>query len=161
MLGNALGEIRARCFYVVYTHSMTEEEFKALAESVWQDLPEKFAARIKNVALLIEDEPDEETRKEECLLEGESLYGIYRGVPNTLRGADYGVGGTLPDTITLYRLPILEEARELTDTDTNMFKDMVTKVVRETVWHEVGHYFGLDEDPINKREGEGTNRFES
>jgi len=33
--------------------------------------------------------------------------------------------------------------------------------VRETIWHEVGHYFGLEEEPINEREGEGTNRFES
>lgn len=140
---------------------MSEEEFRALAESAWQELPERFATRIKNVALLIEDEPDDETRKEEGLGEGETLYGIYRGVPNTERGADYGVGGTLPDTITLYRLPILEEATELTDTDTNRFVDMVKRVVQETLWHEVGHYFGLEEEPINAREEEGTNTFES
>ncbi len=79
----------------------------------------------------------------------------------TARGSDYGVGGTLPDTITLFRLPILAEASELTDTETSQFRENVKRVVRETIWHEVGHYFGLEEEPINEREGEGTNRFEN
>jgi predicted Zn-dependent protease with MMP-like domain len=71
------------------------------------------------------------------------------------------VGGTLPDTITLYRLPILDEALELTDDHTSEFRSNVRKVLRETLWHEVGHYMGLDEHPLNEREAKGTNRFES
>jgi len=139
---------------------MEEREFRALTEAVWQELPERFAARLKNVALLIEDEPNEEIRREEGLEEGETLLGVYHGVPNTERGSEYGVGPTLPDTITLFRLPILDEAQELTDTDKNLFPEMVKKVVRETIWHEVGHYFGLEEEPINRREDEGTNQFD-
>ena len=140
---------------------MGEQAFRALAEAVWQELPERFLKHVKNVAVLVEDEPSEEVRIEEGLGEGETLLGLYHGVPNTARGSEYGVGPTLPDTITLYRLPILDEAQELTDTDKNLFPEMVKKVVRETIWHEVGHYFGLDEEPINRREGEGTNRFEA
>ena len=138
---------------------MDEAPFKAIAESEWQALPEKYKERITNVALLIEDEPDAEIRELEGLGEGDTLLGLYRGVPATARGAEYGVGGTLPDTITLYRLPILAEAEERTDTDTNMFVEQVRRVVRETIWHEVGHYFGLEEGAINEREEEGTNSF--
>jgi predicted Zn-dependent protease with MMP-like domain len=138
---------------------MDERAFSALAEAEWALMPEKFASKIDNVALLIEDEPDEELRKIEGLEEGETLLGIYRGIPRTERGSEYGIAGTLPDTITLFRLPILEEALERTDDHTSDFRKHVAKVIRETIWHEVGHYMGLSERPINEREEEGTNRF--
>lgn len=138
---------------------MEEEAFIALVQAEWDAMPEKYKAHVENVALLVEDEPSAELRAEEGLEEGETLLGHYHGIPNTERGSEYGVGATLPDTITLYRLPILDEAQELTDDHTNEFKKNVTKVVRETLWHEIGHYFGFDEEPINKREAEGTNHF--
>lgn len=138
---------------------MEEAEFKAIALEAWEAVPDKWKAGLKNVALLVEDEPTEEVRKAEGLLEGETLLGIYQGVPMTARGAEYGIGITMPDTITLYRLPIIEEATELTDDHTSEFRNYVKKVVRETLWHEIGHYFGLEEEPINEREGEGTNDF--
>ena len=143
------------------TGSMTEEEFMALALAEWEAVPEHLRAGVRNVALLMENEPDEETREAEGLWGEETLLGLYRGIPQTARGSDYGVGGTLPDTITLYRIPILAEARDLTDTDTSAFRNNVAKVVRETLWHEIGHYMGYDEAPINRREDEGTNRFQS
>jgi predicted Zn-dependent protease with MMP-like domain len=138
---------------------MNEEEFKALALEAWDAVPEKWRAGLKNVALLIEDEPSFEVREAEGLQEGETLLGLYQGIPLTARGADYGVGGTMPDTITLYRLPILDEAYDLTDDHTNEFRNHVRKVLYDTVWHEVGHYFGLEEEPINRREDEGTNTY--
>jgi predicted Zn-dependent protease with MMP-like domain len=138
---------------------MDEREFRALALEAWEAVPEKWQEGVKNVALLIEDEPSEEVRTREELLPGETLLGLYHGIPATLRGSEYGVGATLPDTITLYRLPILEEAEEMTDTNTSEFRGNVRKVVRETLWHELGHYFGLHEESINHREGEGTNDY--
>ncbi|MDP3402533.1 MAG: metallopeptidase family protein, partial [bacterium] len=120
-------------------------------------MPERFKQKITNLALLIEDEVSDLVREEEGLEEGESLLGLYHGIPLTERGSEYGVGGTLPDTITLYRLPILEEASEMD----RAFRDAVRIVVRETLWHEVGHYFGLPERGVNEREEEGTNRFDS
>lgn len=140
---------------------MTEREFAAIAKAEWDAMPERFRERIKNVALLIEDEPDAETREEEGLEEGATLLGLYRGIPNTVRGSEYGMAGTLPDTITLYRLPILDLAQEETDDRTSMFPEITRRIVKETLWHEVGHYFGFEEDSINRREEEGTNRFES
>lgn len=140
---------------------MDEATFRALALEAWEAMPGKFKERVKNVALLIEDEPSGDVREAESLAEGGTLLGLYRGIPLSARGSDYGVGGTLPDTITLYRLSILDEAYELTDDRTSDFRRNVAKVVRETLWHEVAHHFGFDEEPINKREAEGTNRFES
>ena len=139
---------------------MNEPEFAAIMQSEWDAMPEKYKAHVENVALLVEDEPSEELRALEGLEEGETLLGHYHGIPNTERGSEYGVGATLPDTITLYRLPILDEAQELTDDHSCQFKSNVAKVVRETLWHEIGHYFGFDEEPINHREAEGTNHFQ-
>src|SRR3990172_3783876 len=91
---------------------MTREAFEQLVEEGFLLLPEKFRAQIKNVALLVEDEPSEEVRTQEGLEGEETLLGLYQGIPNTARGDSYGVGPTLPDTITLYQLPIEEAAKE-------------------------------------------------
>ena len=140
---------------------MDERTFAAVARAQWDAMPERFRERIKNVALLIEDEPDEETRTEEGLEGDATLLGLYRGIPATARGSEYGMAGILPDTITLYRLPILALAQEETDDAASHFPHVVRKIVQETLWHEVGHHFGLDEEPIARREQEGTNRFEA
>jgi predicted Zn-dependent protease with MMP-like domain len=136
---------------------MSEEEFSALAAEEWAKVPAHFHAKIDNVALLIEDEPSADVRQEEGLEEGETLLGLYQGIPNTERGSEYGVGATLPDTITLYRLPLIEEAEHMD----REFRQAMRIVIRETLWHELAHYFGYPEEPINERESEGTNRFET
>jgi len=109
-------------------------------------LDERYRDRIANVAILLEEEPSDEVRTREGLGEGETLLGLYQGIPLSERGDGYGIGMTLPDTITLFTKPILEEAED-TDND-------VARVVRETIWHEFGHYFGLDEDEVRSREHE-------
>jgi len=136
---------------------MSEQEFEQIANAEWERMPDRFKQKIINLALLIEDDVSDLVREEEGLGEGESLLGLYHGIPLTERGSEYGVGGTLPDTITLYRLPILEEASEMD----RAFRDAVRIVVRETLWHEVGHYFGLPEHGVNEREEERTNRFDA
>lgn len=136
---------------------MSEEEFAALAAEEWAKVPAHFQTKIDNVALLIEDEPSDEVRREEGLEEGETLLGLYQGIPNTERGSEYGVGATMPDTITLYRLPLIEEAEHMD----REFRQAMRIAIRETLWHEIAHYFGYPEEPINEREREGTNRFES
>lgn len=124
---------------------MTREEFeKVVAEEFPRAVPEKFHHLIQNVGFLVEDEPDEMTRQENQLGHGDTLLGLYRGIPHTARGGHYGEGPTMPDTITLYQVPIERAAAE----------DglPVAQVVRETIWHEVAHYFGMDEDTVRKRE---------
>ena len=123
-------------------------------------MPSRYKERIENVALLVEDEPSDEVRRLEGLGEDETLLGLYQGIPQSARGEGYGVGVTLPDTITIYRLPTLLEVEELRhEAPERDFADLVREVVRDTIWHEVGHYFGHDEDAIQRREQGGTNGF--
>jgi len=136
---------------------MDTDAFSELAYSMWDNVPSPYRERIVNVALLVEDTPDQAVLEEEGIEEG-MLLGLYRGIPNTLRGEGYGVGITLPDTITLYRLPILDEAAE-DMREGESADDAIRRVIAETLWHEVGHYFGLSEEEIHEREAEGTNAF--
>lgn len=132
---------------------MTVEEFEqCVAQEFGAAVPEKFRDKIKNVAFLVEQEPSEALRKEEGLGPHETLLGHYRGIPHTARGDLYGMGATLPDTITLFVVPILEEAGELGGSE-----EAVRKVIRDTIWHEVAHHFGMDESAVRKREDERQN----
>lgn len=141
---------------------MDPEAFEILVGRTWDRMPERFKAKVKNVALLVEDEPSEEIRREEGLGSGETLLGLYHGINALDRGELYGIGATLPDTITLYRLPLIEEAHELLHErpELRTMGEALETAVRETLWHEVGHYFGLSEREIHEREDEGTNAFD-
>lgn len=134
---------------------MSREEFeKMVAEEFPTAIPEQFRNKIKNVAFLIEDFPSEALRREEELLPNQTLLGHYRGIPHTARGDYYGVGATMPDTITLFAVPILDAARELLSIASPDFEACVRKVIRDTIWHEVYHHFGADEGAVRKREAE-------
>ena len=123
---------------------MQRSEFEKLVEVGFERLPQWVREKIKNVAVLIEDEPSAEDRRREGLDEHETLLGLYKGIPLAARGEYYGVGMTVPDTITLYQLSI-EEAAEDEGKD-------VRDVVAETIWHEFAHHFGMDEEEVRKRE---------
>lgn len=126
---------------------MSREEFEKLIDEEFEKaIPQRFRAHIQNVGFLVEDEPDEETRKEEGLGPNDTLLGLYKGIPYPMRGDFYGMGTTMPDTITLYQLPIEQAALEE--------KLEVRQVIRETIWHEVAHLFGMDEHEVRKREDE-------
>lgn len=123
-------------------NNMTHEEFERLVADIGlSPVPERFRHRLANVAMLVEDDVSEETRARVGLTPGDTLLGLYQGVPHTERGSEYGF--VLPDTITIYRLPSLEEA-----VATGL---SVRAVVEETIWHEVAHHFGLDEDAVISR----------
>lgn len=131
---------------------MDDKAFRGIVDEALSRVPEKFAKAMENVAILVEDEPSDEIFRENGINPGEgTLLGLYRGIPRTERGSDYGVGGTVPDIIALYRLPILRAAQE-----DNV---PVADVVRETVWHEIAHYFGMEEGEVRRREGQETNRY--
>ena len=139
---------------------MEYERFEKIAAEAFANVPQHFARHIENVALLIEDEPTHALREEEGLEDGDTLLGLYRGTPLAARGYEYGVLGTVPDTITLFRLPLLEEAEHLVaEGRVVSFEEGVEHAIRETLWHEIGHYFGLDEEHVRTREKEKTNNF--
>ncbi len=134
---------------------MTREAFDKLVQEGFLLIPEKFRERIQNVALLVENEPSEEVRKRQGISERETLLGLYQGIPATIRGDSYGIGPTVPDTITLFKLPIEEAAllrsrlrKGTSDDDLGEVK----KIVAETIWHEYAHYFGMNEDEVRFRE---------
>lgn len=137
---------------------MRREEFEKLVEEEFENaIPEKFRPHIKNVGFLVEDEPDQETRREEGLGPGETLLGLYRGIPYPMRGDLYGMGSTMPDTITLFQKPIEDEASNLEHSsilqNTRIdFEACVRQVIRDTIWHEVAHLFGMDEHEVRHRE---------
>jgi predicted Zn-dependent protease with MMP-like domain len=144
---------------------VSDKEFDALVAEAFEAVPEKFRSKVKNVALLIEDEPSEATLKENNVPEGHTLLGLYHGIPATERGDGYGVGATLPDTITVFRKPILDAAAEESGVDfdwgppTEKMKKRIRDIIRDTIWHEIAHYFGMDEFEVDARETEGTNEF--
>jgi len=132
---------------------MHRKEFEKLVAEGFERLPQWVREKIKNVALLVEDEPSREDREAEGLGEDETLLGLYKGVPLTARGQEYGVGATLPDTITLYQLPIEDAAfDDVGSYDLPIFTDAVRKQVAETIWHEFAHHFGMDEHEVRDRE---------
>lgn len=133
---------------------MTLAEFERLVAEGFDRLPEWVRLKIKNVALLIEDEPSDEDRALQGLSEDETLLGLYKGIPLSERGSHYGEGMVLPDTITLYRLPILDAAED----DGLDVRD----VVADTIWHEFAHHFGIDEHGVHTLEKErGIGDFRS
>jgi len=123
---------------------MPRKDFEKLVGQGYEKLPQWVREKIKNVALLVEDEPSQEDRVAEGLGDDETLLGLYKGIPLSARGGEYGVGMTMPDTITLYQVPIEEAAQE----------DglPVAQVIAETIWHEFAHHFGMDEHEVQDRE---------
>lgn len=125
---------------------MHRKRFDAYVAEAYERLPQWVREKIKNVAILVENEPSVEERAAEGLADDETLLGLYKGVPLAARGGTYGVGMTLPDTITLYQTPIENAAAEEGED--------VRNVIAETIWHEVAHHFGMNEREVRLREGE-------
>jgi predicted Zn-dependent protease with MMP-like domain len=116
---------------------MTREKFERLVADAIALIPRRFRREMKNIAIIVEDEPSAELLEEMEIDPPDSLYGLYQGTPLPERSATWG--NTLPDCVTLFQ-KIIEE-----DCDDD---DDVRMVIGETLIHEVGHYFGLSEEEI-------------
>ena len=120
---------------------MTRRQFEALVEKSLRKLPRPFKEKIANIAVVVEDWADDATLEEMDIEPPDTLYGLYRGVDITQRDSTYG--NVLPDVITIYQGPIEEDAAD---------EEEMKEIVRETVVHELGHYFGLDDDTMHRIE---------
>jgi predicted Zn-dependent protease with MMP-like domain len=120
---------------------MNRRRFEALVEKAMRRLPRAFKAKIANVVVVVEDWADDETLAEMGIEPPDTLYGLYRGVDLTHRDSMYG--NVLPDTITIYQGPIEEDCADEAE---------MAEVIRETVIHELGHYFGLDDETMHRIE---------
>jgi predicted Zn-dependent protease with MMP-like domain len=121
---------------------MTRAEFERLVVEATTLIPKRFRREMKNLALVVEDEPSRELLEEMEIEPPDSLYGLYQGTP--LPERTWGYGNQLPDRITLYQR-IIEE-------DCEGDEDEVRAVIGETLIHEVGHYFGMSEEEIEEIE---------
>ena len=128
-----------------HTTPPSAEDIASLAETALCALPEELRVSVRNLAIAVEEVPDDETLEEMGLEHPWELTGLYRGVPLTERST--GDLPREPDMITLYREPILVEWVE---TGEDLFR-----LVRNVIIHEVGHHFGFSDEEIARLEGEG------
>jgi predicted Zn-dependent protease with MMP-like domain len=120
---------------------VTRERFTELVEEALREIPRRFRKAMKNVAVIVEDDPPPHVLEEMEVEPGDSLFGLYQGTPLTERG--WGYGNTLPDRISIYQNPIEDACED---------DDEIRDCVAETVIHEFGHYFGLSEEEIEEIE---------
>jgi predicted Zn-dependent protease with MMP-like domain len=120
---------------------ISRREFERLVERALGKLPRRFRTRLENIAVVVEDWADEETLEEMGIEPPDTLYGLYRGTELTRRDTTYG--GVLPDVITIYQGPIEEDCETIPEMEA---------LVRDTVVHEIGHYFGLDDERLDELE---------
>ena len=120
---------------------MTRQAFARLVEEALREIPRRFRAEMKNVAVVVEDEPSPEVLEEMELGPDDTLFGLYQGTPLPERGWSYG--NALPDRISIYQQPIVESCAD---------EDEIRDCVAETVIHEFGHYFGMSEEEIEEIE---------
>ncbi len=112
--------------------------FDELVDRALASIPMPFAAALREVAVVIADEPSRELRREEGLGPGDTLYGYYDGVPRTAWGADEV---PVPNAITIFRLPLEEDFPDPGDLE---------EEVRITVIHELAHHLGIDDDRLEE-----------
>jgi predicted Zn-dependent protease with MMP-like domain len=115
---------------------MTRREFDKLVEKAMRAIPSRFRRRLDNVVFVVESEPP-----------SPNLLGLYQGRPLTMRSVHDGF--VMPDQITIYQGPHERLARD---------RRHLEQLVWETVWHEVAHYFGMDEAQVRHAERQGANR---
>jgi predicted Zn-dependent protease with MMP-like domain len=109
---------------------VSAEEFEELVGAALETIPADLAAAMRNVAILVEDEPPPG---------GPVLLGLYEGIPLTERGEWYS--GVQPDRITIFRASILRMCRT---------REQIVAEVTRTVVHEVGHHFGIDDQRLHE-----------
>lgn len=118
----------------------TPEEFTALVDEAIESLPTALRDRIRNIAIVVERAPSPEQLRRGDVPPGETLLGLYEGVPLTERPHNYG--NVVPDKITIFQAPI----EAIAGHDAGRLREQV----RRTVLHEIGHYFGIDDDRLEE-----------
>lgn len=107
------------------------------------DLPKGLRARIENIAVVVEDLPPRDVLDEMGIADPFDLLGLYQGVSLDRRGFFYG--NVLPDKISLYQRPIEARCRSREET---------VRTIREVILHEMGHYFGLEDEELQRLLGD-------
>ncbi|HEX3081624.1 MAG TPA: metallopeptidase family protein [Candidatus Saccharimonadia bacterium] len=122
---------------------VSEDEFYTLVQKAVAEIPERFAKHLNNVAFLTADVPTPLQQRASGTLHGRGqvLLGLYEGIPLPRRTGGYS--GVVPDVITVF-----QNAHEMLAPNA----EVLERMVHQTVWHEVAHYFGLDHGQIRALE---------
>ncbi len=120
--------------------NVDDNTFQELVQQAMESLPGIHAKNLANVAILYEYEPTPRQREMLQLRNDQTLFGLYEGVPLPQR---QGQTPVLPDKITVFKVPL-----EYASADIAQLKENI----RHTLWHEIGHYYGLDHDKIRELE---------
>ena len=115
---------------------ISQKDFEDLVRRALDTLPGEFYERLQNVDVVVEDEPTQEQLQTGGVEEGDTLLGLYEGVPLTAR-ENYGF--VLPDKITIFQRPIEEMCESPVE---------VVEEIRVTVMHEIAHHFGIDDHAL-------------
>lgn len=118
---------------------MDRARFRRLVREAVRTLPKPLLERVHNVDIVVERRPTADDRLVAGVGPSEVLLGLYHGIPLTERGTNYNL--VAPDRIAIYK----DEIESLCATD-----DEVREQVRVTVLHELGHYFGIDDDRLDE-----------
>jgi len=117
---------------------VSDQEFEAILATAYDGIPAAVRGRLERLAVLVADEPSE-SQLAEFAGEG-TLFGLFEGV---VRGEEHGAIGSLPPVITIFRKPLLAWCRT---------REELEQEVRDTLWHEVAHYLGYDEEMVRHEE---------
>jgi predicted Zn-dependent protease with MMP-like domain len=112
--------------------------FERLVDRAIAAIPDPYRDALREVAIVIEDEPSAEQLRENELEPWDTMYGLYEGVPRTDYAADWA---TSPNRITLFRLPLEEDFDDPLELE---------EEVRMTVLHELAHHLGIDDDRLDE-----------
>jgi len=119
---------------------MTRREFERIVEEAVQALPDPFRAKVENVVFRVAESPNRrQSRSQDTTGREPSLYGLYEGVPRTERSVEESLRE--PDRITIFKRAIERDHRS---------RSAMVKCIQETVLHELGHYFGLDDNQLDQ-----------
>ncbi len=115
---------------------MTNREFVRHVRRAYARLPADIVRRLDNVDIVVEEWPGPD--EADLVGENDTLFGMFQGWPLTER---HGIGGPLPDRIAIYRQPILRSSET---------REQAIREIRITLWHEVGHFLGMNEDDLHR-----------
>lgn len=120
---------------------MDREGFKWLVARAVDSLPEEFGTKLENIDVVIEDWPTSGQLREAGLRRGQTLLGLYEGVPLTKRSHHYGL--VTPDKITIFQKPIEAKCR---------YDAEITAEIQRVVLHEIAHHFGIGDTRLRQIE---------
>ena len=120
---------------------MDRERFEWLVARAIETLPDEFLSRLENIDVVVEDYPSQSQLASVGLRRGQTLLGLYEGVPLTKRSSHYGL--VPPDKITIFQKPIEDKCR---------YNAKITAEIQRVVKHEIAHHFGIGDARLEQIE---------